>query len=176
MPRRSKAEQLPAAVKAWLDQALVEGNFSGYELLAAELKKRGHEIGKSSLQRYGSVFEQRIAQLKVATEQARAVVQAAPDDADDMSQALMRLVQQKTFQLLVEADVDPSKVNFEKLTLNVARLARASVPLKRFAAEARAKLKAVLDAVEKDAAGGEQQDALALLKRVREEAYGIFED
>ena len=35
MPRRSKVEALPAPVKAWLDQALVENNFSQYERLAA---------------------------------------------------------------------------------------------------------------------------------------------
>ena len=177
MPHRSKVLALPPAVKAWLDGALVEGNFSGYELLAAELAKRGCAISKSALQRYGSDFEAQLAELKVVSEQARAVVEASPDDADDMTQALVRLVQQKTFRLLRDSEVDPSKVNFEKLSLNVARLARASVPLKRYAAETRAKLKAVLDAAEKTvAAGGEQADALALLKRVREEAYGIFED
>ena len=177
MPRRSKVLALPTAVKAWLDDALVKNNFSAYEQLEAELKARGHSIGKSSLQRYGSDFEAQLAELKVVSDQARAVVEASPDDADDMTQALVRLVQQKTFRLLRDSEIDPSKVNFEKLSLNVARLARASVPLKRFAAETRAKLKAVLDAAEKEVAGGgEQQDALALLKRVREEAYGIFED
>lgn len=177
MPRRSKVLGLPSAVKAWLDEALVKNNFGAYSALEAELKARGHDISKSALQRYGSDFEAQLAELKVVSEQARAVVEASPDDADDMTQALVRLVQQKTFRLLRDSEIDPTKVNFEKLSLNVARLARASVPLKRFAAETRAKLKAVLDAAEKDVAGGgQQQDALALLKRVREEAYGIFED
>lgn len=58
MPKRSKVAALPKAVKEWLDAALVEGNFSGYEQLEAELKARGHDIGKSSLHRYGSAFEQ----------------------------------------------------------------------------------------------------------------------
>ena len=176
MPPRSKVAALPKAMKEWLDQALVEGNFSGYELLAAELEKRGCTVSKSALQRYGSAFEERIAQLKMATEQAKAVVQASPDEAGDMTEALMRLVQQKTFQLLVESEVDPSKVNFEKLSLNVARLARAAVPLKKYAAEAREKLKRVLDAAQAQAEGGGQTDPLALLKLVREQAYGIFED
>lgn len=176
MPPRSKVEQLPPEVKAWLDSELVEGNFSGYELLAAELAKRGVSISKSALHRYGSAFEERLASLRMATEQARAVVQASPDEAGDMTEALMRLVQQKTFQLLIDSEIDPSKVNFEKLSLNVARLARASVPLKRYAAETRERLRKVLDAAQAQVEGGGETNALALLKRVREEAYGIFDE
>lgn len=79
MPRRSKVEGLPPDVKAWLDQALVENNFSQYELLSAELGKRGYGIGKSSLHTYGQAFEERLKTLRLVTEQARAVVQAARD-------------------------------------------------------------------------------------------------
>lgn len=176
MPPRSKVDQMPREVKAWLDAALVEGNFSGYEELSAELAQRGCAISKSALHRYGSAFEERLASLRMATEQARAVVQASPDDAGDMTEALMRLVQQKTFQLLVDSEVDPSNVSFEKLSLNVARLARAAVPLKRYATEAREKLKRVLDSAQAAAEAGGETDPLALLKRVREEAYGIFSE
>ena len=49
MPPRSKVAALPAEVKAWLDQALVENNFAGYEALAEELTTRGYSIGKSAL-------------------------------------------------------------------------------------------------------------------------------
>jgi hypothetical protein len=176
MPARSKVQSLPKHVREWLDSALVDGNFSGYEALAAELAKRGCSVSKSALHRYGSAFEERLASLRMATEQARAVVQASPDEAGDMTEALMRLVQQKTFQLLVESEVDPAKVNFEKLSLNVARLARAAVPLKRYAAEARLKLKRVLDDAQAAAEGNQEASALALIKQIREQGYGIFED
>ena len=176
MPPRSKVDSLPKDVKAWLDLNLVEGNFSGYELLAAELAKRGCTVSKSALHRYGSKFEERIAQLRMATEQAKAVVAASPDDAGDMTEALMRLVQQKVFNVLVECEIDPDKVDLGKLTLQVARLARATVPLKKYAAEARDKLKRVLDAAQASAEAGGETNPLALLKRVREEAYGIFDE
>ncbi|MBQ1767323.1 MAG: DUF3486 family protein [Aquincola sp.] len=176
MAPRSKVVTLPPAVKAWLDEALVAGNFSGYEALAAELKARGCEVSKSALHRYGSAFEQQLANLKLATEQAKAVVAASPDDAGDMNEALIRLVQQKTFRVLQEVEIDPEKVSFEKLSLNVARLARASVPLKKWALEAKLKLQASLDKAVKDAEAGTETSALALLKRVREEAYGIFDE
>ena len=74
MPPRSKVAALPPEVKEWLDKALVENNFGGYELLAAELKGKGYEISKTGLHRYGQQFEDRLNALKIATEQARAVV------------------------------------------------------------------------------------------------------
>ncbi|WP_369599783.1 phage protein Gp27 family protein, partial [Klebsiella variicola] len=49
MPPRSKVAALPAKVKEWLDNSLMESNFSGYEALAAELERRGFSIGKSAL-------------------------------------------------------------------------------------------------------------------------------
>lgn len=176
MPPRSKVETMPKAAKEWLDQALVEGNFSGYELLASELAKRGCTVSKSALHRYGSKFEERIAQLRMATEQAKAVVAASPDDAGDMTEALMRLVQQKVFKVLVECEIDPEKVDLGKLTLQVARLARATVPLKKYAAEARDKLRRVLDAAQASAEAGTNTDPLALLKQVREQAYQVFDE
>ena len=80
MPPRSKVAGMPAEIKEWLDRALAENNFSDYELLAEELKARGYAISKSALHRYGQAFETRLSALKMASEQARAVVAAAPDE------------------------------------------------------------------------------------------------
>ncbi|MDR1276174.1 MAG: DUF3486 family protein [Candidatus Accumulibacter sp.] len=137
MPRRSKVEGLPPEVKAWLDQALVENNFSQYELLSAELAERGFEIGKSGLHRYGQAFEERLKTLRVVTEQARAVVQAAPDEDGAVNDALVRLTQEKMFSILMEMNVDPDAVDLPKLARAVAELGKASVAQKRWQAEAR---------------------------------------
>ncbi len=77
MPPRSKVKQLPPEMKAWLDQYLVDTNFSGYETLSAELEARGYRIGKSALHAYGQSFEDRLAALRESSEQAKAVVTAA---------------------------------------------------------------------------------------------------
>lgn len=137
MPRRSKVEGLPSDVKAWLDQALVKNNFSQYELLSAELGKRGYEIGKSGLHRYGQQFEERLKTLRLVTEQARAVVQAAPDEDGAVNDALVRLTQEKMFSILMEMNVDPDAVDLPKLARAVAELGKASVAQKRWQAEAR---------------------------------------
>lgn len=147
MAPRSKVHALPAAVKKWLDEALVEGNFSGYDLLADELAKRGHTIGKSSLHRYGQQFEERLNALKLATEQARAVVQASPDDDDAMNQALIRITQEKLFTLMLDLEIDPAEVDIAKITRSIADLARSSTDAKKYAREVREKAKAAAEEV-----------------------------
>lgn len=137
MPRRSKVEQLPPEIKAWLDQALVQSNFSQYELLSAELKKRGCEISKTGLHRYGQDFEERLKTLRMVTEQARAVVQASPDEDGAVNDALVRLTQEKMFGILMEINVDPDSVDLAKLARAVAELGKASVAQKRWQMEAR---------------------------------------
>jgi hypothetical protein len=150
--KRSKIATLPAEAKAWLDAALVEGNFSGYELLEAELKKRGFEIGKSSIHRYGSAFEQKLSMLKLASEQARAIVTAAPDDEGAVNEALMRLVQEHLFKLLT-AD-EEGGFDLPKVARAVADLGRATVTQKKWQTEVRAKAAAAADAAEKIAKKG----------------------
>lgn len=155
MAKRSKIATLPAEVKAWLDAALVEGNFSGYEQLEALLKERGFDIGKSSIHRYGSAFEQKLATLKIASEQARAIVTAAPDDEGAVSEALMRLVQEKLFQVMLDFKVDPDKpMNIAGAAKAVAELSRATVTQKKWQTEVRAKAAAAADAAEKIAKKG----------------------
>lgn len=139
MPPRSKVEGLPKAVKEWLDRALVDGNFAGYEALAAELKSRGHDISKTAVHRYGQAFEERMKMLKVSTEQARAVIEASPDDEDTINQAMMRVTQEKAFQLMMAMEVDPETVDFAKITRAIADLARSSTTVKDYARKVKAK-------------------------------------
>ena len=173
MPRRSAVEMLPAEVKAWLDGALVEGNFSGYEALEEAMRERGYEVSKSAIHRYGQGFEERLKALRMVTEQARAVVEHSPDDEDSVNQALVRLTQEKLFGVLMDMEVDPEKIDLPKLTRSISDLSRASITVKRFASEARAKLGAKLTALEAQAGDGKSGLSLETLRRVREEIYGI---
>ncbi|WP_346841226.1 DUF3486 family protein [Metapseudomonas otitidis] len=146
MPPRSKVGALPAEVKAWLDQALVENNFSGYEALSAELAERGYSIGKSALHAYGQSFEDRLSRLRVASEQAKAVVTAAPDEEGAVNEALMRLVQEHLFNLLM---TEGGKVDLPKVAKAVAELGRASVVQKKWQAEVKARAEVAAQAVER---------------------------
>ncbi|OEC61307.1 DUF3486 family protein [Pseudomonas sp. ENNP23] len=146
MPPRSKVGALPAEVKAWLDQALVENNFSGYEALSAELAERGYSIGKSALHAYGQTFEDRLSRLRMASEQAKAVVTAAPDEEGAVNEALMRLVQEHLFNLLM---AENGKVDLPKVAKAVAELGRASVVQKKWQAEVKARAEVAAQAVER---------------------------
>lgn len=173
MPQRAAVEQLPPEVKAWLDKALAEGGFAGYQLLAEELKSRGFEISKSAVHRYGQKFAERLAALKVASEQARAIVDAAPDTEGAINEALMRLVQEKLFSVLQDLEVNPEKLNLASLARSIAELGRASVSQKKFADEVRKqereRLAAELDSLEKRKGG-----SLGLTPEARSEIHKLL--
>ncbi len=141
MPRRSKVHALPPELKEWLDAELVKRGFGDYVQLAVDLKARGADVSKSALQRYGSPFEQRMAQLKMASEQARALVDAAPDEEDKLGAAVVRMTQEKIFSLLMELEINAEDVDVNKLFKNAAEIGKASVTQKRFGMEARAAAK-----------------------------------
>ncbi len=168
MPPRSKIKQLPVDLKEWLDKALVAGNFSDYERLEKELAERGFVIGKSSINRYGQEFEQRLHALKLATEQAKAISESAPDDAGAMNDALIRLVQQKAFDTLLKMEEGAS---MKEIGLMVARLSNATVKQKQWAAEVRAKAESAAAAVEKIAKKGGL--SAAAVKEIRSQILGI---
>lgn len=173
MPRRSKVLDLPDAVKQWLDGALIDGNFSGYEALAAEIKTRGYDISKSGLHRYGSTFDERLRALKLVTEQARAVVQASPDEENAVTEALVRLTQEKLFGVMMDLQVNPETIDLTKITRSIADLARSSVSQKKYAAEVREKDSAKLAQLETAARSGKRHLDLDTIKQIREELYGI---
>lgn len=163
MPPRSKVAALPAEVKAWLDKALADNNFSDYEALADELSGRGFAISKSALHRYGQNFEERLSALKMASEQARAVVAAAPDEEGAVNEALMRLVQEHLFKLLMS---EGGQIDLPKVAKAVAELGRASVVQKKWQAEVRTKAEAAASQVEKIAKkGGLDADTVAEIRR-----------
>lgn len=160
MAKRSKISTLPADVRSWLDKALAEGNFSGYEQLEKLLAERGFTIGKSSIHRYGQKLESKLAAVKASTEAARAIAEAAPDDADLRSAAAMSLVQTEIFNVMVtlqeanDAEPEERLKLMAKAAKPLAELSRASVNQKKWEAEVNSKVKAAVDAAERIARKG----------------------
>jgi hypothetical protein len=146
MPRRNKVLALPPELRKWLDDELMRRGFSDYDQLAADLRARGADVSASGLQRYGSPFEKAMALSKIAAEQARALVDAVPDDQDKLGAAVIRVTQQKILNLLMETDIDPENVDVNKLFKNAAEIGKTSAAHKRFTLEARA---AIEDAARK---------------------------
>jgi len=144
MARRSSIDDLPEAARRWLDRALTDGNFSGYQQLEELLRVKGFAISKSSIHRYGQKIERRLAAIRASTEASRLLADASPDDKDVRSEALTALIQTELFDTIVnlqeatDEDLDPA-MRVKMLSgaaRNIATLTRSSVNLKRFQAEA----------------------------------------
>ena len=110
-------------------------------------------------------LERKLEAVRRATAQARAILAAAPDDEAAVSNALIRLVQQIDFDILVQLDaagageLDPRAL--AEITRSVATLARASVQQKRWIAETRAKLAAKVAAAGARVAGVAREGGLS---------------
>ena len=183
MPRRGKISQLPKEIRDWINRTLIERNFSGYEQFTADanqkLKELGYEFtfGKSAAHRYGSQLERRIAAIKASTEAAVMIADAAPDDEDKRSGAVVSMIQTEIFETILklqEADAADPAERVKLLSAaakNIATLTRASVNLKRFQSEVKAKVRAVADAAAK--IGRKGGLSKAGVEEIRREILGI---
>ena len=169
--QRAKISQLPEDVRAELETRLVRQGFADYDQLAEWLAGQGYEISRSSVHRYGQQFERRLSALKAATEQAKAVTAAAADDEGDMNEALIRLVQTRVFELLVEIEADDK--DLAKIGRMVADLARASVNQKKWAAQVKDRINAKLDSLTSETGkkGGLTPD---MADEIRREILGVL--
>lgn len=172
MGKRGKIEELPEEVRHWLERALTENGFSGYELLEQLLRDKGYEIGKSSIHRYGQKIESRFKAIKASTEAARILMEGASDDQDARSGAIIGLIQSELLDTIIDMqeaeDGDPQERlgALSSAAKNIATLTRASVSLKRFQAEVRAKVQAAADSVAAVAKkGGLTTDAVDSIRR-----------
>lgn len=181
MPKREAVRALPEDVRSWLDKSLIQGNFSGYELLEGALRDRGFQISKSAIHRYGKKFERRLAAIKASTEAARMLTEGAADDQDARSEAVIALVQTELFETIVnlqeaaDEEIEPAErvKLLSSAAKNIATLTRASVNLKEYQAKVREKDAAKLAQMEGDAKSGKRHLDLDTIKQIREELYGI---
>lgn len=149
MPAPSKLDLLPDDLRRDLDARIIGNGFAGYVELSAWLASRGFSIGKSAVGAYGQKLERRLAAIKASTEAARLITEAAPDDADDRSNAIISLVQTQIFEALLglqEAEDAKEETNpgarveiLGKVAKNIATLTRASVNRNKWARELREK-------------------------------------
>ena len=178
MSPRGLANRLPPEIRGWLEAELTRRGFADYsevvEELNARLKGSGAEkASRSAVHRFGQSIEERIAAIKRTTEIARTVAAEAGDDEGTLNDALVRIVQDRLFNLVLDLEIDPEQVSIIKLGHLVADLGRASVQQKRHQAEVRQKVKDSLAAL-----AGESKDAGGTLdpktlRRVAETLYGI---
>lgn len=104
---RHKVSTFPKELIEAINKKLVEGKT--YEEITEFINEKGFEIGKSSVGRYGKDFLSKLESLKVAKEQARALVEEVSDrPATEMHEA----ANQMAIQLIIELFM---KGNFEEV-------------------------------------------------------------
>lgn len=173
MPPRSKILSMPRELQEELNARLVAGGFKDYEALAQwlniELQARGLALTVShmAVPRHGEKFAERLERLRLATDQAKALADGAGDDEGAMSDALVRLVQERLFTLLMEmGDIDPKKVNISGLLKGIAQITKASISQKQWMVEIQGKIKAAAERATGVATrGGLSADAVDAIKR-----------
>lgn len=175
MARRSKVYQLPDAIRAELERLLADQSHGGYAALAAWLKEKGFDISPSAIHRYDQRVQAVMLRIKASTEAARLIAQTAPDEADEHSAAVLRMVQSALFDAMSrvteaaeEADPAEQVKVLSKAARAIAEASRASIGQKRWQDEVRSKIEALEAQQGKD---GKRLDAETLAK-VKEALYG----
>lgn len=151
MGRESGVTALPEDTRKALDQALIARGFTGYVDLEAWLRDQGFEISKSAIHRYGQKIERRMAAIRASTEAAKFITEAAGDDQDARSEAVIALVQTEMFDSIIAiqeaGDEDDDKLSaaqriglMSDAAKNIATLTRASIAQKEFKTKVLAKV------------------------------------
>jgi len=167
MPARSKITMLPEEIKAELDRRLISGGFANYTALAEWLREQGVEISRTAVHNYGQAFEEKCEAIKIATEQAKAIVGVVGDDEGNMNEALIRLIQQLSFDILVKSQDGDLGDILPKMGVMVAKLSKASVDQKKWQRETREKtVGEAADIVEKAAKqAGVSPETIEIIRR-----------
>lgn len=184
MARRSSVSRLPQDVRRWLERALEENGFGGYDELTALLRAKGFEISRSALHRWGQDIEQQRAAIRMETEIARALSDGSGADARDVrSEGVLALIQTgllKGLRVLMDSkgDDDPAArvALLAKVGKDAATMVRSSVELKRFQAaiEAETRRRMLEEQRKKlDALGQTGEVPPAVLARVIKAAYDL---
>lgn len=162
MGYQSTVSALPDAVRGALDKQLVTRNFTGYQALEDWLRAEGYEISKSAIHRYGQKIERRMAAIKASTEAAKFITEAAGDDQDARSEAVIALVQTEMFDSIIAIqEADDEELSAEdrlglmsKAAKNIATLTRASLAQKEYKTKVQAKAAEAAEKVAKLAKKG----------------------
>ncbi len=174
MGRESSVTALPQEVREALNRELTARNFTGYVELEDWLRGQGFEISKSAIHRYGQKIERRMAAIKASTEAAKFIVDAAGDDADARSEAVIALVQTEMFDSIIaiqEAGDDDLSAEdrlgmMSAAAKNIATLTRASLAQKEFKTKVLARAQEAAEKVAKLAKkGGMSAAAVDEIKR-----------
>lgn len=128
--QRSAVSRLPPELRDELDRRLIEGGFSDYSGLTEWLAGNGYEIGRSAVHRHGSQLERRIEQIRIASEEARAIEAAVEDDGEAIAFAVLTQAQVMLHRIAMAAEDGNAQLACQQARA-LADLTRAGISLRR---------------------------------------------
>lgn len=169
--KRSKVStELPRPLREAVDRMLIEGET--YEQISAYLADQGHEIGKSSIGRYGKDFLETCRRVRIVTDQAKQIV-SGPDEGLILEESGAKLLLSRILEMITFGEVEPDKI--AALSSAVARLQSAGVQREKLKDELARRMKEAAERAEseidKSAAKGEMTPER--LKQIVRESYGV---
>lgn len=163
--------ELPDELIEVVNKLLVEG--TTYREIADFLREKGHEISKSSVQRYGKDFLARLERLRVVKEKARAIIEDDPDrPATEMAEAANLLAMNLIMETLEQLD-DLSGEKVTELLKALARLEQSGVARERLKLSYRKKADRAVKNIE-DSVKSKNLDP-ETLRMIKEQIYGIVD-
>lgn len=120
-------QELPKELVEAVNKLLIQG--VTYREVEEFLAEKGHNIGKSSIQRYGKDFLTRLERLNLVKEQASAIVNTNPDSPQtEMAEAANQLAMQLIMETLMKVEaLDMDDTKMTDLMKALALLERSSV-------------------------------------------------
>jgi hypothetical protein len=138
----------------------MDGRLPSYEALAKWLGAQGCKIVAARASSNGRGLEQKLNLVRLVTEQATAVIEASPDNDNNLSAALLRLVQQHLFEMLVDLKTEGlAQKDIAKIADSVAQMTRATVMQQKWTSELKAKIAEKVGAAEREVVAAVQQAA-----------------
>jgi len=183
MALKSSVLKLPAGVRAELHRLLADGHLTLDEMVG-EVRAMGGDVSRSALHRYQVNFEEQGRKLREARETAEVFVRELGSEPDSKTGRLVKeIVETLAFRLgsralTDEADLDSKDLMQLAKTLDHLERSdsiRTARELK-LREELRGKVADRLDAGEMEFAKADTPAArAAVLERIRQDVYGIFD-
>lgn len=160
-------DELPPEVRREVDRLLVEGNVT-YDDIKEYLAKKGYDISRSGIGRYGKGFLASYQKLRILEDQARTLVSEAGDGMV-LEEAVSKLFAQKLVEAQLVEDFDV--LEHGRLIGDFAKLQSSTVQRERFKRELKEKVEKTAESVVKTARQGGLSEEKA--EEIRKKILGI---
>lgn len=164
--RHGKIDHLPDEVRGEVERLLLEPDIT-YEDVAEFLKKKGYDISRSAVGRYGKEFLNQVRELRIIEDQAKTLVSEAGDGLV-LEEAASKLAAKSIIKLLLDNGVKAARIPY--LVSDLAKLQMSSVRREALKADLRKKVDRVFKEAEKNV---KTMSKAEMLKFIKEEVYGL---